>query len=211
MTGRKAQSPKLFPREDNSSTHGMPVNRRDVFLGAIAFVGGMAPSGALARAAWGSYAFAPVSGKPGAFFNRGEMRILERTVDIIVPRTDTPGALDVGVHGFIDMMMAEWASDLRRGQFRAAVKGIDEQAQATIGRTFGVCAPTDQESLIARIDAAAYTDRPLTPYYRHLKWLTLQGYYTSEPGATKELHYEPVPGRYDPCAPLSEIGRTWAE
>lgn len=50
----------------------------------------------------------------------------------------------------------------------------------------------------------------LPPFFAHAKELTIVGYYTSEIGATKELQYEHVPGRYDGCAPLDEIGRTWA-
>jgi gluconate 2-dehydrogenase gamma chain len=36
------------------------------------------------------------------------------------------------------------------------------------------------------------------------------GYFTSEPGATVALKYEPVPGAYHGCVPLAEIGRAWA-
>jgi len=37
-----------------------------------------------------------------------------------------------------------------------------------------------------------------------MKWLTLTGYYTSEIGATSELHYRVVPGRFEPCYPLEQ-------
>ena len=47
-------------------------------------------------------------------------------------------------------------------------------------------------------------------FWRTMKELTLVGYYTSEPGATQELRHEKVPGRYQGCVPLSEIGRAWA-
>lgn len=50
----------------------------------------------------------------------------------------------------------------------------------------------------------------LRPFFAHVKELTIVGYYTSEVGAAKELQYKHVPGRYDGCAPLDEIGRTWA-
>lgn len=50
----------------------------------------------------------------------------------------------------------------------------------------------------------------LRPWWHTMKELTLVGYYTSEIGATEELQYEHVPGRWEPCAPLEEIGRTWA-
>ena len=49
-----------------------------------------------------------------------------------------------------------------------------------------------------------------TPFWRTMKELTLVGYYTSEPGATQELRHEAVPGRYEACVPLAEIGRAWA-
>lgn len=47
-------------------------------------------------------------------------------------------------------------------------------------------------------------------FYRMMKELTVIGYYTSEPGATKELRYVQVPGRFDGCVPLAKIGRAWA-
>lgn len=50
----------------------------------------------------------------------------------------------------------------------------------------------------------------LRPWFRTMKELTVVGYYTSEIGATQELQYEHVPGRWVPCAPLEEIGRSWA-
>ena len=48
------------------------------------------------------------------------------------------------------------------------------------------------------------------PFFRTMKELTVVGYYTSEPGATVELRHEAVPGRYEGCVPLAQIGRTWA-
>lgn len=51
---------------------------------------------------------------------------------------------------------------------------------------------------------------PSTPFFRMMKELTLLAYYTSEAGATRELRYAPVPGRYDGCVPFTTIGRTWA-
>jgi gluconate 2-dehydrogenase gamma chain len=48
------------------------------------------------------------------------------------------------------------------------------------------------------------------PFFRTMKDLTLLGYYTSQPGATKELRYVQVPGRFDGCVPVAKGGRTWA-
>jgi len=43
-----------------------------------------------------------------------------------------------------------------------------------------------------------------------MKELTLVGYYTSEAGAVRELRHAPVPGRFEGCVPLDQIGRAWA-
>jgi hypothetical protein len=48
------------------------------------------------------------------------------------------------------------------------------------------------------------------PFFRTMKELTLLGYYTSQVGATQELKYARVPGRFDGCVPLSSIGRAWS-
>lgn len=47
-------------------------------------------------------------------------------------------------------------------------------------------------------------------FFRAMKELTLLGYYTSQPGATRELRYAAVPGRYDGCVPVDAGTRTWA-
>lgn len=58
--------------------------------------------------------------------------------------------------------------------------------------------------------AAEAPAEPPPPFFSQFKELTIAGYYTSEIGATQELHWLAAPGRFDADAPLSEIGRTWA-
>ena len=47
-------------------------------------------------------------------------------------------------------------------------------------------------------------------FWRIMKELTLLGYYWSEAGATQELKYDPVPGKWEACVPFEDIGKTWA-
>jgi glucoside 3-dehydrogenase (cytochrome c) hitch-hiker subunit len=47
-------------------------------------------------------------------------------------------------------------------------------------------------------------------FFRTMKELTVVGYYTSQPGVTKELKYVQVPGRFEGCVPLAKVGRSWA-
>ncbi|GAB3426918.1 gluconate 2-dehydrogenase subunit 3 family protein [Niabella aquatica] len=47
-------------------------------------------------------------------------------------------------------------------------------------------------------------------YFSMMKELTLLGFFTSEPGATKALRYAAVPGKYDPCMPYTKGDKGWA-
>jgi gluconate 2-dehydrogenase gamma chain len=47
-------------------------------------------------------------------------------------------------------------------------------------------------------------------FFPLLEDLVTVGYFTSEPGATVALKYDPVPGAYHGCVPLAELGRGWA-
>jgi hypothetical protein len=49
-------------------------------------------------------------------------------------------------------------------------------------------------------------------FFHLVKELTLLGYFTSEPIGKNVLHYDPIPGRFDGCIPLAEVGNvswTW--
>lgn len=47
-------------------------------------------------------------------------------------------------------------------------------------------------------------------YFSMMKQLTLLGFFTSEPGATKALRYAAVPGKYEPCIPYKKGDKAWA-
>ena len=113
------------------------------------------------------------------------MAVLSEVVDIIIPRTDTPGAKDAGVPENFDALMRNWASAQHQSQFSALV---DEFGVAGLmGLT-----PPEQIELVRKIDAEklALWD----PVYARFKELVLTLYYLSEAGATKELRYELIPG-----------------
>src|SRR5216110_1275011 len=127
--------------------------------------------------------------------------------ELIIPKTDTPGARDAGVPGFIDVMLAEWGDDEQRQFFTAGLANVDERSRAAFGKDFVACTVQQQTQILTDLDAELARLRDTKAdtsknFFQAMKWLTLTGYYTSEVGATTELHYRVVPGRYEPCYPL---------
>jgi len=195
---KKSDATPLIERE---------VSRRELLLGAIAFVGGAAT-----LSSCGQEAVDRVDLHSGEhqFFDAEQMRLLGRVVDIVIPETDTPGALTAGADRFIDGMMATWASEGTQSYFTSILREINDQATAKHGLDLADCDTEKQEQLLRDIDNSAFGPDPIVDGFRDLKYLILAAYYTSEIGATIELQFELVPGRYIPCVPIEEIGRAWA-
>jgi glucoside 3-dehydrogenase (cytochrome c) hitch-hiker subunit len=182
------------------------IRRRDVLLGAIALVGG---SASLFGRGVEDTGLPELHRGGSKFFAEDQMQLLGRIVDIIIPETDTPGALGAGVDTFFDTLMAEWASEATRSRHVALLEAIDGKAAALHGTRFLDCDAQQQQRLIADLDADSFRDKAELPEFREFRNLILAGYYTSEVGASVELGFELVPGRYLPCVPLEQIGRAW--
>jgi len=87
-----------------------------------------------------------------------------------------------------------------RGPRRGA-PNPDERTQPGAGET--PLAPEIESDTIAD----ARFGGEAVQFFRTMKELTLLGYYTSEVGATRELRYTPVPGRFDGCVQLDSTSR----
>ena len=145
--------------------------------------------------------------------NPQEEATVTAMADMIIPRTDTPGASDAGVVGFIDLILSEWYDAAERTHFLDGVAGVDSRTQNLFGKSFVDCSPEQRSEVLIDLGAKMLQEAPprgrrssfelLTPvernFYSDFRRLTLTAYYTSEAGATKELHYEVIPDQYQGC------------
>ncbi|MBJ7417548.1 MAG: gluconate 2-dehydrogenase subunit 3 family protein [Niveispirillum sp.] len=83
------------------------MNRRQALLAAITLLGGTFLDGALP--VWAYEGTRGAKGQPGRFFNASEMALLADVAEIMIPATDTPGAMAANVHGVVDGLMLDWA------------------------------------------------------------------------------------------------------
>src|SRR3954470_7668188 len=129
--------------------------------------------------------------------------------ELIIPKTDTPGAREAGVPAFIDVMLADWGDDDQRQMIAGGLANVDERSRATYGNDFIGCTPAQQTEVLEDLDYELARLRDTKSdtsknFFQAMKWLTLTGYYPSEGGATSEQHFRIVPGRYEPCYPLEQ-------
>src|SRR5208337_746097 len=131
--------------------------------------------------------------------------------EMIIPKTDTPGATDVGAAEFIELMLTEWYETAEKDLFLKGLADVDARSQTLFSKDFAGCTPTQQAEILSwlgeKMTEQADRERDHTSaasdesesFYPMLRQLVLTAYYTSEVGATDELHFEIIPGRYDGC------------
>jgi hypothetical protein len=104
-----------------------------------------------------------------------EMKFVARLSDLIIPRTDTPGASDAGVPEFIDRRLT--ASPNLAAAFRHGMSLLDPK--------FAQLPHERQVEILTGISNAPDTD--LGRFFRLAKDLTIDGYYSSHAGLVEEL------------------------
>lgn len=158
------------------------------------------------------------------FFTEGQATIVGELSEIILPRTSTPGAKDVGVPAFIDSMLKAVYTKEEQEKFLQGLMDFDNDAEQTLGDSF---AELDHDKKIAFVkkhhDNAVATlagsgakgwwnagSAEEKPFILKVKELTILGFFTSKVGASEVLQYNPVPGPFQGCVPLADVGKAWA-
>lgn len=145
------------------------------------------------------------------FLTPDQLQMTGEIADLIIPTTDTPGALAVNVHGFMDAYLAECVSKDDQKKFLAGLKKINMVAEDKFHKVFLACTHKQHIQLLTAIEKS---DMGFTPedkeFFKLFKSMTLFGYYTSEVGATQELAYLPIPGGYKGNFKFAAIGKAWS-
>jgi Gluconate 2-dehydrogenase subunit 3 len=114
-----------------------------------------------------------------------ENQTLEQLVELIIPKTDTPGAAELGVHNFVAAMVNDCVSAETKKNFFDVLS------------TFGSLSAEQRLQKLTEPQTKAEKD-----FFHTLKRFTIQGYMTSEYVMTNLQHFEFAPGRYAGCVDL---------
>jgi gluconate 2-dehydrogenase gamma chain len=196
------------------------MNRREALRQVAWLMGGAISAPAVLGVLKGCSARQGIDWKP-VFFSEEQGALVAEVAEIIIPRTDTPGAKDVGVPAFIDVMLKEVYPKKDQDRFIAGLKVFDDEAKRLHDKPFMKLATDERLELVRRLhESAAAEERDMTvppaqlerPFILMVRELTLLGFFTSQDGATKVLQHVTVPGAFQACVPLDQAGngKTWA-
>ncbi|WP_338762785.1 gluconate 2-dehydrogenase subunit 3 family protein [Massilia sp. METH4] len=174
-------------------------------IGALGALCGLALSGDILAAV------AAPKGAKLELLSADELALTGVLAELIIPQTDTPGALAVGAHRTIDHLLKACVLEPEQAAFRAGLARIDDVARSSAGKRFTALPHARQVALLTNLDnGAAPFNGEDQRFFRQLKGYVAFAYYTSEAGASKELAYLPVPGGFTGNVKINRSTRTWA-
>lgn len=156
------------------------------------------------------------------YFTPEQRKIIAAMTEVVIPRTDTPGAIDAGVPRYIELMVANWMEEGERNIFDTGLADIETRIPREYGKPFHELPADDQLAIMEGLESAASesswydfanVQREFisdAPFICQLKELTIYGFFTSEAGSKQVLRYDPMPMEFDGEYPLSENDSTWA-
>lgn len=175
------------------------MERRDL-LRALSAAAAFTLMPRTAQAAWEAVAAAPHA--PFRVLTDDRSALVASLADAIIPRTDTPGATDVGVPAFIDVIVADYYSDDDRLLFLSGLDAIGARAKLTGAASFADMAPDAQHALLDSLDLPVERQAPEARSWTRLKGLVIHGYFTSEKVQKDVLKTVIMPMRFDGNAPM---------
>jgi hypothetical protein len=208
---------KNMPTQLHSKTQVIPnaspsISRRQLLMGIMVSVGATATSSCVQRFEK-TLANSPNLQQAGSpqFYTDNELALVSQLTDLIIPETDTLGALAAGVPQLLDQLYRQWGSVVSQSLHRQGLKNIQLELNELTQQNF-LTAPAEQQiSALRYLDEQAFSGHKQQYIaYRHLKDLIARFYYSTEVGATQELRYQLVPGRWEASILMDEQSRTWA-
>lgn len=131
----------------------------------------------------------------GLFFTEKEMTILTDVAELMIPRTDVPGATDAHVINVLDGLMLSWAGNETKQRYKSIVSQIDQISVSSYKVNYQNATRPERQNLLTELDKLAFAERgsELSKSYRKLKEMIFHIFYTSEEASP---NFMLVPGTY---------------
>jgi len=155
------------------------------------------------------------------FLDENQASFISSFVDTILPKTETIGALDVKTDIFLDLVYAKTYSPEGQAKVKADIDQFNADCKAEYGKVFAELSAEEKAACLKNHEANTVTfnrgvwgtavgDQKPVGFYRQLKSQTLWGYFSSEEIGKNVLNYDPIPGEYLGCIPVSDVGKVWS-
>jgi glucoside 3-dehydrogenase (cytochrome c) hitch-hiker subunit len=141
-----------------------------------------------------------------------QQQVITLLSERIIPKTDTPGAIDAGVPTFISLIVSDWYNQDEKNAFIGGLNEMDGYCLQQFKCSLGKATSTQQDLVLTEFEDRAIknkdSDKP--NIFSTLRELVVVGFFTSKPGAMQALKHNHVAGQFIGDYPLSKVGKAWS-
>ena len=131
------------------------------------------------------------------YFSNDEFSLLSNIVDFLVPKTETPGAVDMKVPQFIDIIISETYNNESKNNFSNKFKLLIEDFKSNNIDL------SDYNSIKSKF-VNDFNNKTHQEVYNQIRDLTVWGFKTSKEIALNVLNYNPIPGYQLGCVDIDK-------
>jgi hypothetical protein len=151
-----------------------------------------------------------------AYFNANDFGKISQLMELIIPSTDIPGAIELKLPEFTDAYIAAvWDAE---GQARLANqwKSFLSASSEISGKKVDQMATSDWDAVLAKYlkpgNSISEGEKEAQEFAKQLRGLTINAFKTNEFIGENVLDYAPVPGEQKGCVDLMETtgGKAWS-
>jgi len=125
------------------------------------------------------------------FFQADDFATISRIADLIIPPTDTPGAVQARVPSYIDLVVS--ANPEHQLTYRNGLEWLKKISQERHGKPFTALAEQEQIAVLTPLSDAVDAGKAKSTgeiFFQTIKNMTADGYYTSKIGMSTELGFK---------------------
>lgn len=135
-------------------------------------------------------------------FSLVQRELVSVIAETIIPKTDTPGAIDAGVPGWIELLVQDCLEAADQKIIIEGLAAVEDFSALLFKKSFVQLPVAEKIDLLTRLENAAKKSGDKKAFIVQFKELTKFTYVNSEVGGTQAFDFVLVPGRWDPAADL---------
>ena len=155
------------------------------------------------------------------YFTKEQALNVEALADAIIPKTDTPGAKELGVPQFLDSFIGEVMTISDRVAYMKELDGFIALCEKSQGKPLYACDAAQKKAFLDEQNAQNKMKYPgiwgadmvkadMRNFFGKFKDTLVWVFFTTKEAGEQMLAYDPVPGGYDACFTITPETKSWS-
>lgn len=129
---------------------------------------------------------------------------VDQIVHILIPDEEVPEATKKLIPEYIDIILADYTPKEQQDAFKIAFEEFHTLSANATGKGFLNGSAADKLSFLKN-EEKRFLESELPTYFGTVKQLVYEVFFKTEVGVTQYLKFNPLPGKFHGCVPVSEV------